>query len=311
MSAPSPSSIVAPLREAVVQAAWTQWGAVGFGAAALHPARAIVDPEALVLATLAFGELERRLGRAMGMWLGVGSRLLSVGRLTNLQRDYPAALAAKVQAFAAGARAEGDARWSRLAGGTTARRPKRTGTESVTPDLRQPSTVMLRLRLAMGVGIKADALAFLIGCGGAGQTIRDIATSTGYYERAVRRAMEDLAAARLTMAMATSPVRYQVRWRDWAQLLGVDEDHAPLWRGWHQLYAVVVAVDGWARRAEESSWTPYVTASRMRDMFDGIAPLMARSMGGEVPDWSRPPERWLEELEGWVGKTVERLRALV
>jgi hypothetical protein len=311
MSAPSPSTIVAPLREAVVQAAWTQWGAVGFGAAALHPARAIVDPEALVLATLAFGELERRLGRAMGMWLGVGSRLLSVGRLTNLQRDYPAALAAKVQAFAAGARAEGDARWSGLAGGTTARRRKRTGTESVTPDLRQPSTVMLRLRLAMGVGIKADALALLIGCGGAGQTIRDIATSTGYYERAVRRAVEDLAAARLVQMMATSPVKYHVRWKDWEHLLSVDESHAPLWRYWHQLYAAAAALDAWARQAEDSSWTAYVAASRLRDTFDGLAPVLARALVREVPDWSRPPERWLEEMEGWVGKTAERMRALV
>jgi hypothetical protein len=311
MSAASPARIVEPLRAAAIEAAWTQWGAIGFGAAAKRPARAIVDPEALVLVTLAFDELERRLGRAMGMWLGVGSRLLSVGRLTNLQRDYPTTLAVKVQAFAAGAHAEGDARWSRLAGRTTARRSRRTGTESVTPDLRQPSTVMLRLRLAMGVGIKADALAFLIGCLGAGSTIREIAAATGYYERAVRRAMEDLAAARLATMMATSPVRYQVRWRDWAQLLGVDENTAPAWRSWHQLYAIVVAVDGWARRAEGSSWTPYVMGSRLRDTFDGIAPLMARSMGGEAPDWSRPPERWLEELERWVGTTVERLRALV
>jgi len=302
---------VAPLREAAAEAAWTQWGAIGFGATARRPARAIVDPEALVLASLALGEHERRLTDVMQYWLGVGVDLLSVGRLRALQRDYGDGMRERVRAFAASARAAGGARWAALAGKARATRPPATGKEPSTADLRQPSTIMLRLRLAMGVGIKADALALLVGGLGGGMTVRDIATSLGYQERAVRRAVEDLVAARFVAMQATSPVRFHVRFGDWEALLGVDADHAPVWRGWHQLYIMVAALDDWARRAEQASWTDYVVASKLRDSFDEMRPGVARAYGGEEPDWSLPPERWFDELELWTGRAVERLNAVV
>jgi hypothetical protein len=144
--------------------------------------------------------------------IGAGSRLLTTGRLANLLRDYPESLSPKVAAFAAAAVAAGDARWRRLAGKVKAKVTARRSVEAATPDLRQPSTLMLRLRLALGVGIKADALAFLLGRAGARATVREIASGTAYFERAVRRAVDDLVAARFVEVQATSPISYRAKW---------------------------------------------------------------------------------------------------
>src|SRR5579859_663445 len=114
MSRTARANLVAPIREAAVQAAWAQWSAIGFGAGS-RPGRAIVDPEALVLASLAFGDHERRLERVMLMWLGSGSHLLGVGRLTTMMDAYPVSMAHRVAEFAAEAAERGDARWKRLA----------------------------------------------------------------------------------------------------------------------------------------------------------------------------------------------------
>jgi len=132
MSARDYTSIVAPLREAAVQAAWTQWGAVAFGAAAKAPARAIVDPEALVLATLVLEARERRLNRLVQMWIGAGSRLLSTGRLASLLRDYPKSVTPKVAAFAAEAVGAGDAAGK---GWRARRRPRSRGGRAWRPSL--------------------------------------------------------------------------------------------------------------------------------------------------------------------------------
>jgi hypothetical protein len=292
-----------------VHAAWTQWGAIGFGAAARQPARAIVDPEALVLATLVLEEHEPRLRRVEQMWIRAGSRLLSTGRLTNLLGDYPEALAPRVAAFAADAAAVGDARWRRLAGKVRAGPAGRQRVEAAGPDLRQPSALMLRLRLSLGVGIKADALAFLLGLAGGRATVRQIAEGTSYFERAVRRAVDDLVAARFVEIQATSPISYRASWDSWSQLLGVDVSSAPLWRAWHEHYLVVAAIDAWGWEADRSRWSKYVAASRLRDVFDRLGAVRARAYVQEGPDWHRPAEEWLHGE--WVELLANRLRGVL
>jgi hypothetical protein len=309
LSANNYASLVAPVRESAAHAAWTQWGALAFGAAAKAPARAIVDPEALVLATLVLEEHEVRLRRLVQMWIGAGSRLLSSGRLANLLRDYPDSVMRKVAPFAAEVVAAGDARFRRLAGQAKARVGKRSVVVAATPDLRQPSTLMLRMRLALGVGIKADALTFLLGRVGVRATVREVASGTGYFARAVRRALDDLVAARLVEVQATSPISYSANWAKFQQLLGVDQNNAPLWRSWHELYRVALALDGWGREADAAGWTLYVAASRLRDVFEHLAPVRARAYVQEAPDWERPPEEWIGGE--WLAGLADRLRGVL
>jgi hypothetical protein len=80
MSAPPIANPLGSLREAAVRAAWTQWGAIFTFAASPRPAHAIVDPEALLLASLGLTEQEPRLRRVLDVWAQYGARLLSVQR---------------------------------------------------------------------------------------------------------------------------------------------------------------------------------------------------------------------------------------
>lgn len=309
MSARPYAKLVAPLREAAAHAAWTQWAALGFGPLAAPAARAIVDPEALVLASLTLGEQKRRLDRVMRTWLGMGSRLLSTGRLANLMRDYPESLAPRVAEFAAEAARHGDARWTRLAERSRGFAEARAVSETrVSPLFRVPAALMLRMRLAFGVGIKADALTFLIGCAGARAGMREIARSIGYADRAVRKAVEDLVAARFVDAVATSPASYTVTRKNWLPLLGTDDNATPLWRAWHSLYVVVNELVIWAERADAEGPTAYVAGSRLRDTFERLTPHITRALPNEHPDWHKAPEEWLEGPQPWVDELTRFLR---
>lgn len=313
MSVPRCAKLVAPLREAAVQAAWTQWAALGYVLPSVNnrDGHAIVDPEALVLATLALRDYERRFEHVLWGWMDRTSRLLSASRITSLLKDYPAWMSERVARFAADAVAAGDPRWKKLAGKAqrTVQQPAGKGVPSSTTPLRQRTTLMLRLRLAFGVGIKADALTCLIARMGGRATIREIADDLGYFDRAVRRSVEDLAAAQLIDAEATSPVSYQVRAGPWFALLGLDRNEPPAWRHWRDLYAIVVRLDAWAAAADEASLSQYVAASRLRDTFDALDPLFLRSYVRERPDWAGPPEQWLTEFESWVSGFSHRLTA--
>lgn len=279
------ASAIEPLRKAVTDTLWRQWGTISFGAAVTAPARAIVDLEALLLASAAH-DLDR-INRLVAMWRPAGARLVSTSRYARLARDYP-----------------------RHPGKVPAR-SEASAVEDRVPELRFPATLLLRLRMFMGVGIKADSLTFLLGRAGAGATMREIASATGYYGRAVRRGVEDLVAARLVHQRLTSPASYFATWPDWAQLLRYEEDELPLWRYWHELYAASLALTRWADQSDAAKLKPYVAASRLRDVFERIMPLLMRAQVSEVPDWAGEPVDWLDAFAAWSGALAKRLAGIV
>ena len=119
------------LRKATVQACWTQWSAVSTGVPTERPARAIVDPEALVLASMALADYEPRLWRACRMWAPAGSRLLSVQRIKNLGNTI-AVPAERLAEFAWMATAKGnDKRWQKMAGSKPTRASRREQTSAM------------------------------------------------------------------------------------------------------------------------------------------------------------------------------------
>ncbi len=71
-------------REAAVTVAWRQWAALGSMASSGKRARSMVDPEALILLSLALRDHERRLSDVIHQWVVHGVRLLSVQRTKNL-----------------------------------------------------------------------------------------------------------------------------------------------------------------------------------------------------------------------------------
>jgi hypothetical protein len=262
-SQPIPRAIAA-VREAAAGAAWTQWGAIFTGVARHRPAHAIVDPEALLCASLALSGHEPRLWRVSRLWARQAARLLSVQRVKNLGRRFPDSIAELLGEFARVAVASGgDLRWRSLATNSSPAKPARSEPEA-NPVLDGGPALMLRLRLGFGVGIKPDVVSNLIGRAGSRATVQQIAGEIQYYGRAVRRAVEELVAARFIEARSTAPASYQVDLTKWADLLAVDADHPPAWRQWAGLYAFVAALVAWESRPLPES--AFVLASEARDL---------------------------------------------
>lgn len=264
MSAKQVARAIAALREATAEAAWTQWGAIFTLAASRRPARSIVDPESLLLVSLALRDHEPRLWSAAVMWAQFGARLLSVQRTKNLVPRFPAAVRERLAEFAQLAMSDGgDQRWRSLA--SPAARPQKGNgrVRAGAPRLEGGAALMLRLRLGLGVGIKPDVLAYLIGHAGGAIAVVLIARATAYQGRAVRRALEDLVAAGFIESRPTTPVSYRVDNAKWAGLLEFDAKEPPAWRDWAGTYAFIAALDEWSRSLPQAE---LVLASEARDL---------------------------------------------
>lgn len=300
------SSAASRLGEALLRAAWSQWAAVGMPAAGVRAARGMVDPEALVLASTWLRETEPRLGRLLGLWAGAGARLLSTQRMRNLARDLPADLAAGLAGFAHLALTRGkDARWRALArapaeyaGEEWKREPEAMASSEA------PAALMLRLRLGLGVGIKADVLAFLAGRAGSAETVQATARAVSYDPRAVRRAVEELAAAGFIQSRATAPAAWYVPSERWEWAWGGGDP--PRWCFWHQIYALGAALD---RSIGQSVVEPsaYLQSSLARDIIGRHR--LAFDLNG-IPLTSpagHPGEAFLDAFQGDVERLADRV----
>lgn len=278
---------------AAVEVTRLHWTALtGGGLEIGRPASwSIVDPEALVLASLAFSRRERRLeDRARG-WATAAAFLMSKPRLKNVGRMFPTAVRERIGDFARYAAAAGDGTWKRLA---------RQPLEEAPPGREKPigplaliegPTLVLRMRAGFGVNAKADVLAFLLGLADAAADLRVIAAATGLTERTIRGATEEMVLAGFIREIRGRPSSFRVDPEPWARLLrshrlGRDDDFSiPPWRFWSAVFAFLTAVDLWRESAATNGWSDYVASSRARDLIERHARNLIRA-GLEPP----PPD---------------------
>ena len=254
-----------------VEVAWAQWSALTSAAAPPGGKRpkSIVDPEALVLLSLALRGREQRLDELVFAWARRSSALLSVQRITSLAETFPQVTRDALGDFAAEA---GDRRWRAHAGPAPEERPPVRGNPLGPVRLTAGPALLLRLRAGFGVGAKADLLAFLLGLRGATAPVSLMAAATAYSGRAMRTAAEEMALAGFIERMDTAPVTYVADHTAWAAVLRLVKLNAqrtpevPQWRYWSAVFAFLADVDCWAREADEEGWSAYQASSRARDL---------------------------------------------
>lgn len=342
-------------RQAVLEVAWRQWRALGAAAvrttpkSAIHPAVAesrqlqtLVDPEALILISLALMDDERRLADVLHDWGARNADLLSVQRMKNLEADYPESmrrsLAERRSWFAKVACEVGkDLRWRSLmedhaptgapdaeappddesiatwhpsrAKGDHAPRGTSTKSRATRARLTTDATLLLRLRLGLGVGVKADVLAYLLGNAEGWETVRDIAASTGYTVAAVRRSVDDLAAARFVASLEGQPASYSATLNEWAPLLQI-EGRAPHWASWHERFVFATALLQWAEEARERPLSDYAFAAFGRTLLERHRLAFERdqiavwSSHSSVADWGEFVQRVVRALIAWMQRTA-------
>lgn len=308
------------LREVTLALVWRQWRALGAAAATRAHAQTLIDPEALVLMSLVLLPDEPRLADVLHDWAVYNSDLLSVQRMNNLADDYPdtveAPRAIRVGGFARVALEVGkDLRWrtlaqdesSAIAGGLPAGRTKTNKIRAIRVRFTEPAALVLRLRIGLGVGVKADLLTLLLGIRNEWATIRDMADATGYTVAAVRRAADEMAAARLIQAREVSPLSYRAERDDWLRLLDLPEG-LPLWGYWRERFACIVEFLAWAHEAQARPLSMYAFGVKGREFLEKHRRLFERdhiavwSQHTAIANWTHFVEQGVQGLSRWTGE---------
>ncbi|MGH7583990.1 MAG: hypothetical protein ACREL5_12265, partial [Gemmatimonadales bacterium] len=114
MSSSTHDKIARQVERLVVDIAWTQWSALSsLVSPRAEPARAIIDPEALILLSVMGERYERRLLDVAAAWLAEGIRFVSVQRARSIAARLPKTQRHAFSSVAAMATATGDHRWKR------------------------------------------------------------------------------------------------------------------------------------------------------------------------------------------------------
>ena len=156
-------------------------------------------------------------------------------------------------------------------------------------------------------------LTYLLAEEGAPRSVKDAVIATGYTDRAVRTALEEMARAGFVAESAGRPATFAADPAPWGSLLGLvvrgtQEGRAvfeiPRWRAWSSVYAFLVAVTEWAREAEVQGWSEYVAGSRARTLVEQhAAPLRLAGFEAVVPARTTDAAwfaAFVEDLAGWI-----------
>jgi hypothetical protein len=296
---------------AVVDACWRQWRDLqntGRPVSDAQPLQSIIDPDGLVLASLALRHKERRLQDALQWWIETGVRLNSVQRTRTVLRAFPERVSREFGWYSRLAAQAGDPRWAKWATSHDEGEVPRPGKVFERLQLIEPSTLMVRLRAGFGVGAKADLLTFLIGAHRSLDS-KDIwvpanliAEFTSYSKTSVRRAIAEMVLARLVEESADSAPMYGIDLVAWTNFLSQDAlpgraRELPAWRFWSHVYAFLVAAHDWSMDQSIRTAAPVAQASAARDIHDRFGKVLVWMRLSPPDDHGHPGHRFLEVFE--------------
>ncbi len=288
------AALAAVLSAAAAQAARGQWATLGAVPETIGSAGPIVDPEALLLLTTWLVPREPTLRPIMHTWVAKWSDLLSVQRTRNLAKAFPPGIEAELRAVAVTAHERGkDFRWTPVLKGGNGSAHAEEDSVAQTADRRQMPTgaarlpverdalLVLRFRMAFGVGARADALAYLLARGNSWSTVTEIAQATGYTPSAIRRALDRMAEADIVMMVDDGTTRFRCDASPWATLLGLQATVEP-WCYWLQHFTFVASFVDWADGIARRKLTAYAILEGMRSLARTYRPTDDRD---EIRRW--------------------------
>lgn len=255
-------------RELLVDTVWNQWtllGSMGRRTSTVLEGR-VVDPEALVLATVACQKWEKRLTETLRWWAQEGSPLLSIQRMKKTAPDYGGQGLSLFTEYATLAAESGHRSWRKYADENLIPHTELTGPGL---QLRGPSTLTLKLRAAFGVSAKTDVLAYLIGTPHANVSVPDASQSLGYTQNAVRSSLKEMTLAGLVHESGGRPAMYSTKRDEWSLLLWDDslENARPTWVMWSCFFELLLFSIELQTDQTVSNQNTFLVNSRARDLL--------------------------------------------
>jgi hypothetical protein len=275
---------------------WDQWGQMGVSANTRRRDSWATDPEALLLLTFEVGRAEPRLFEEVLDWMLVNERLISVQRLRNLATDdedrrlVEAVLGwlgqnrrrARLGARSGTAKTDGqpqsffrgsllpvpDPDPAFLAQGFLKPQAEPSG-KSQAPDLHLPINLAFRLRLLLGVSVRAEVARALLTIEAPWVNAQEVAASTAYAKRNVQEAVGSLTAAGFVVTrMVGNENRFEAPAGRWAEFLGVTR--LPVAEGWPQLFRAYRLILRWLVDPATLGLSDYLLLSRARTLIGEV-----------------------------------------
>ncbi len=289
------------LRGQLLGFAWDEWAQMGISAVPRRVSRWAQDPEALIVFTLEVARADPRLFDELLDWMLRNESLLTVRRLRAVCiDDADRALVAGAMAWLARrrprARLPGSDRLlappgleALFEGGVRVRSPDpdfaaagfmrpvvEASRKSLAPDFTSPINLAFRLRVILGVSIRAEVVRVLL-CTGAPQvTASALARSSVYAKRNVHDALTGLVDAGVVSAFTVGgELRYTIDKSAWGALLGVASGEMPLHKEWPQLLGVLRTILRWSRSEDVAAASEYMQASAARQLLEALRPELA------------------------------------
>jgi hypothetical protein len=197
------------LHESLLYLLWDQWVALGFeGHDNGKKIPFIIDPEALLLASMRFAMKEGRFGEAVSGWLHKNGEMISVQRLKNLQLATRLAPYGDLRELSDFMEAKGYKSWKALASLNSEDALEDISSDDFSPgmnrltsqatDMKKAENLLLRMRLMFGISARPEILVWLL-------THRSghaagIARETGWFSKSVQAILNDLEKAGMLVA---------------------------------------------------------------------------------------------------------------
>ncbi len=318
------------LERALEGVIWSQWAALGAYVAVEPCRKAVVDPEALLVATCAFGRRDARIFDEALDWTVTNHALLRPWRLKKIAAIFGPGTArtlgavlecvsrevgkdlfpgVREEASRALAEVEVEELFRREKGlyGESGRVPDegfarwkllrgtpRIRRHSGKPDLANPANLMLRLRGYYGRGARADVMTYLLAEGGGSSN--GIAARMKYRQARVYEVLEGFVRAGVACKRGgRGGAFYWVDRERVAASLGL-RGEMPAFFAWPDVFAAFHAVglvlgDRWTGWEED-----FLLVERMRDLMVEIVPALSGS-GGPIARLPVPDARGLRGPE--------------
>ena len=241
---------LANLQEAVIDFLWDQWillGVAGSGREGDVPF--VIDPEALLLATLHFGKADARLRGEVLDWLTKNGREISLQRIKNVQRATPLGRTEELQHLAKFMEDAGCPNWKSLrqrSGRASADSqgefiPKGFHARGMSqlPNCEDPQAFVFRMRALFGVGARPEILTWIL-THRSGYPAK-IARDCGWFSKSVQAILHEFELSNLLVSQADGKRRlFSLNPRNGLLLPSIAEDLAWFPQGWFYLGVVHV-----------------------------------------------------------------------
>ncbi len=303
--------------------AWSQWAQLGVLAEFSHRDRWAADPEALLAFTLPIARRDPRLFDEVLDWLRANGRFLSLQRLRAIAHDPEARSLARAAVAWAATYNPALRSWARRTDAVSPaapevlfrieqegafigepdptflrfgwRRPRAEPSgKSQPPDLSAPISFAFRLRLALGLGVRAEIVRVLLTSGYPELTAREIADWVAFSKRNVNEGLNDLADAGLLAASWRGRERsVRIDRQRWATFLGLGVEELPRFVDWVRLLPALLAILRWLDEDASLERTAYLRESAARRLLDALRPDLALA-GVSLPEdrGARGPGFW-------------------